>query len=53
MATTLWSLQGDQLFVVFLDNFTQDGDVDWPYCEKFVEEGNKVLEQAEKLEPRR
>ena len=44
VATTFWSLQGGQLFVVFLDNFTQDGDVDWPRCEKFVEEVNKVPE---------
>ena len=38
--------RGAELFGVFLDNFTQDGDVDWPHCEKFVEEVNKVPEQV-------
>ena len=46
VATSFWSLQGAQLFCVFLDNFRQDGDVDWPHCEKFVEEVNKVPEQV-------
>ena len=46
VATTFKSLQGAQLFHAFLDNFTQDGDLDWPHCEKFVEELNKVPEQV-------
>ena len=44
VASSFWSLQAAQLFGAFLDNFTQDGYVDPPHCDKFVEEVNKVPE---------
>ena len=44
VASSFWSLQAVQLFGAFLDNFTQDGYVDPPHCDNFVEEVNKVPE---------